>query len=494
MITRATMAPIAQNALLALVEERSGQRVSSCYQCGKCTAGCPVAQTVDHGPREVMRAVQLGSREVALGNELIWFCLTCHTCTVRCPRQIEVAAVMETLRLEAIASGTRPAVRDLALFHRLLLASVQRTGHAYELGVAGLYTLLSGHPLANAGLAPRLLAKGKLDLLPTRTPAATEMAGIFARAAGGAVPPAKVPALVADQARPAAAPSSATRAFSYFPGCSLHSMAAEYDAANRLVARALDIELRELSDWTCCGASSAHATNKLLGYALPARNLGLAADTGLPLAVPCPSCYARLKSTAHDLGDGALRTSVEGVVGRSLAGETSVLPILATLQPEDVAAATRRPLAGLRVACYYGCLFVRPGAVTQFDDEENPQTMDRLLTAAGAETIDWAFKTECCGAAMGVPRPEVVRRLAGRILAAAKRQGADCIAVACPLCQSNLDQRQGEISRALGEEVRLPVIYFSQLLGLALGLPSAQLLFQRHLTDPRPLLRAKGLA
>jgi heterodisulfide reductase subunit B len=256
----------------------------------------------------------------------------------------------------------------------------------------------------------------------------------------------------------------------------------------------LGIELREIEDWTCCGASSAHSTSKLLGYALPARNLQLADEMGLPLTTPCPACFSRLKFATHDLRDGKLRGMVSEALGKEFRNKATVLPILGAVMPEDVRPAVQKPLAGLKVACYYGCVFVRPGKVAEFDDEENPQSMDRLLAAAGAETIDWAFKTECCGASMAIPRPEVVHRLTGRILAAAKRLGADCIAVPCPMCHANLDQRQGEISRALGEQMSIPVLYFTQLLGLALGQAASTMMFERHFTNPMPMLRDKGLA
>lgn len=176
-----TVAPTAKSTLLALVDEHSGQRVMSCYQCGKCTAGCPMAHTVDVGPRQVMRAVQMGMREMALSNELIWMCLFCQTCSVRCPRQIDVAGVMETLRLIAVAEGLRPAVKDMAVFDRVFLTSVKRGGRVFELGVGGLYNLLSGRPLTNAGLVPRMLAKRKLGLLPTRAKGAAAVQAIFER-------------------------------------------------------------------------------------------------------------------------------------------------------------------------------------------------------------------------------------------------------------------------------------------------------------------------
>jgi len=178
-----TVAPTAKSSLLALVDKQSGQRVMSCYQCGKCTAGCPMAYAVDAGPRQVIRAVQLGMRDMALGNEMIWMCLSCQTCSVRCPREIDVAGVMETLRLLAVAEGLRPAVKDIEIFDRVFLTSVKRGGRLFELGVGGLYNLLSGRPLTNAGLLPRMLAKRKLGLLPPRAKGAAEVKAIFERVA-----------------------------------------------------------------------------------------------------------------------------------------------------------------------------------------------------------------------------------------------------------------------------------------------------------------------
>jgi heterodisulfide reductase subunit B2 len=286
----------------------------------------------------------------------------------------------------------------------------------------------------------------------------------------------------------------ATRSYAYYPGCSLHASAKEYDVSTRMVMGRLGIDLREIENWTCCGASSAHAASKLLGYALPARNLQIAEQMGLPLMSSCAACFSRLKATTHDLArDLKMLAAVNEAIDRPFLNSVEVTPILGALVPEEVAAAARRPLEGLKVACYYGCLFVRPGEVVGFDDEEDPRSMDRLLAAAGAETVDWAFKTECCGASMAVPRPGEVERLSGRVLAAAKRLGADCVAVACPLCHANLDQRQGSIGAKLGKDMTLPVLYFTQLLGLALGFPAREMMLERHFADPRPMLRAKGL-
>ncbi|MFH1484593.1 MAG: heterodisulfide reductase-related iron-sulfur binding cluster, partial [Chloroflexota bacterium] len=153
-----------------------------------------------------------------------------------------------------------------------------------------------------------------------------------------------------------------------------------------------------------------------------------------------------------------------------------------------------RSLNALKVACYYGCLSVRPKEIAEADSVENPQIIDRLMKLVGAEPVDWAFKTECCGASMPFPRPDMVVKLAHKILANAKGNGAECLVVACPMCHANLDMRQREIEAKYRDEVGLPVIYFTQLLALAAGIPASKLLFEKHFTDPMPLLREKGLA
>jgi heterodisulfide reductase subunit C len=174
--------PVAKSGLLATVDEHSGQRIMSCYQCGKCTAGCPVAGVVALGPRQVIRAVQLGMREPALGNDMIWMCLSCQTCSVRCPREIDVAAVMEALRLLAVAQRVPSPVEDIAVFHRVFLGLVKRSGRVYELGLGALYNLLSKRPLTNATLLPKMLVRGKLPLMPTSVRGKADVKAIFERA------------------------------------------------------------------------------------------------------------------------------------------------------------------------------------------------------------------------------------------------------------------------------------------------------------------------
>jgi heterodisulfide reductase subunit B len=281
-----------------------------------------------------------------------------------------------------------------------------------------------------------------------------------------------------------------TTRYAYYPGCTLKTGAKEYDLSTRQVFKALGLELKEIDDWACCGASSAHGTDHLLAIALPARELAKAERMGMPAVAPCAACFCRMKSTLHALRDPATRDAVSVIIGGPAPDKAQALhPIQVLDGMADVK--YPRPLSGLKVACYYGCMLVRPAEVMQFDDIENPMMMDRVLRRAGMETVDWQFKTECCGAGHALPHPDVTWKLSQRILEQAKQAGADCVAVACPLCQSNLDF-QDVSRRKHGSDLVMPVVYFTQLLGLALGVPEADLGFNRLFTDPRPMLRQKG--
>lgn len=284
------------------------------------------------------------------------------------------------------------------------------------------------------------------------------------------------------------------RVYAYYPGCTLHSTAKEYDVSARLVCQSLGIELRELEDWTCCGASSAHSTSDLLSIALPARELQAAEEMGLPLAVACAMCFSRLKFAIHELNDQATLGLVSDIIGGELRNTIEVVHLLKVLEEEKEDLPLKRPLTGLKVACYYGCLLVRPRDILDFDDEENPQIMDHLIEALGAQSIDWGFKTECCGASLPLTRKDIVLTLSHRILHQAKQLGADCLAVACPMCHSNLDTTQREIEAKYKDGVGLPILYFTQLVGLAMGFSPKQLLLNKHLTDPLPMLKEKELA
>lgn len=285
-----------------------------------------------------------------------------------------------------------------------------------------------------------------------------------------------------------------TNVYAYYPGCTLHSTAKEYDVSARAVCKQMGIELQELEGWTCCGASSAHTTNEMLATTLPARDLRSAEATGLPLAVACAMCFNRLKHTQHALADQAVADRTARAIGGSLANKTEVVHLLQILDERRNSLAITRPLKGLKVASYYGCLLVRPHEITEFDDPENPQMMDRLMAALGAQPLEWDFKTACCGASLPLSRQDIVVKLSYRILGQAKKLGADCVAVACPMCQMNLDAYQNEMTKQYGAKLNMPVLYFTQIAGLAMGLTPAALDLDKHFTDPMPMLKNKGLA
>ena len=273
---------------------------------------------------------------------------------------------------------------------------------------------------------------------------------------------------------------------SYYPGCALHGTALEYDESTRAVAKLLDLELVELPDWSCCGASSAHATDENLARDLAARNLSIAEGQGMDLIVPCAACYSRLKAAEKKLqadrkADGGFRV-LNPLEFLFLSGLSLRLQEL-----------IKRPLTGLKVACYYGCLLVRPPGVTGAAHHEYPEEMDRLMELVGAEPVPWSYKTDCCGGSLVLTRTEIVMRLTTRLFERAVEAGAEAMVVACPLCQSNLDSRQEELSRETGNHYELPVFYFTELIGLAVGHANVNTWLRRHFVDPRQLLAAKGL-
>jgi heterodisulfide reductase subunit B2 len=282
-------------------------------------------------------------------------------------------------------------------------------------------------------------------------------------------------------------------AYAYYPGCSLHGTANDYSSSTEAVCRALGIELRELDDWNCCGASSAHATNPWLAHGLVGRNLRLVEQTGLKdLVLPCAACYARFKETQHALADAGTAAKIAEVVGAPVPTDLTIEPLLAIVsQPactEKLRASVVRPLTGLKIAPYYGCLLTRPPQVTHFDDPEEPETLDQLLRLVGAEVVRWPGKTACCGSSLALTRTDVVLDLSHQLLAWAEEAGADAIATACPMCHSNLDIRQGQMRRAKVGDHKLPVFYFTELVGLALGLGVKELGITKHMTDATRLV------
>ncbi|SMC23517.1 heterodisulfide reductase subunit B [Desulfacinum hydrothermale DSM 13146] len=280
----------------------------------------------------------------------------------------------------------------------------------------------------------------------------------------------------------------------YYPGCSLEGTARDYAASIQGVCEMLHVELRELDDWNCCGATAAHSLNRRLAVELPGRNLVLAEKQGLSeLVVPCALCFNRLKTAEKALlGPQAHRFSL------SYEGSVHVVDLLDFLaRPKRIRWMKThrvRSLEGLRAVCYYGCMVNRPPKVTNAPSWENPTNMDDLLSALGVQVLDWPFKTDCCGASHSVGRPDLVTTLTGRLFSRALAQGANCIVVSCQMCQANLDMFQERVARERKEAFHLPVFYFTDLMALALGDPRAAGWARRHLVDPMPLLEALGLA
>jgi len=280
---------------------------------------------------------------------------------------------------------------------------------------------------------------------------------------------------------------------SYYPGCSLHGTAREYDESVQAVSKTLGVELKELSGWNCCGATSAHSTNDYLATALPARNLELAERAGMDLVVPCAACYQRLKVAEKKMKEGFI---AEGMSAQ-YKGNTHIKHILDFLWErvpvKEIREKVKKPLQGIRPVCYYGCYTVRPPNVTGAQRWEDPQAMDLLLKSMGAEVQYWSYKTDCCGGGLSFTRPEIARSLVRKLFDMAEEAGADCIVVSCPLCHANLDTHQKQISQEAGRKYAVPILYFTELMGLAFGNPEARKWFGRHLTDPTAFLQQRNL-
>jgi heterodisulfide reductase subunit B len=279
---------------------------------------------------------------------------------------------------------------------------------------------------------------------------------------------------------------------SFFPGCSLEGTAREYGESIEAVCESLSVELQELPDWTCCGASSAHCTSEYLSLALPARNLLEAEKSDQDLVTPCAACFSRLKAA-----EKALTGQSKVDVGIPLKGKTSIHHILEFLSRENFLEEIEKkitlPLKNLKAVSYYGCLLVRPPGVTQVENFEDPRTLDTLINLLGGESVFWPYKTECCGGSLVLSKVDIVRKLNGRLLDMAREAEADCIVTACPLCQANLDTRQEEIEAEKGTKYNIPIFYFTELIGLAFGSKDISKWMSRHFVDPRPLLEAKKL-
>jgi heterodisulfide reductase subunit B len=284
----------------------------------------------------------------------------------------------------------------------------------------------------------------------------------------------------------------------YFPGCSLHATAREYAESLNAIAPALDLQFQEVNDWACCGATAAHSTNRLLSVALPARTLLLAEKQSLDrVFAPCAACYNRLASARHAVAQNKeIADQVQTLLGQDFKNSVAVLSIAQLLS--DMTAQIRgnckKPLKNLKVACYYGCLLVRPPEICKFDDPESPSSMEYIAAATGATPVRWDMALECCGGGFSLSRTASVVRLSRSILQSARKAGAQAIVVACPMCHSNLDFRQQAINKRDNDSEPMPIIFLSQLVGLGLGLDPIQLGLERHFISPKPILDFIGAA
>lgn len=281
----------------------------------------------------------------------------------------------------------------------------------------------------------------------------------------------------------------------YYPGCALTkgSSSAEYGMSVKSVAKTLSIDLVEIDDWNCCGASAAHQTNHMLALSLSARNITIASNAGFEdLLVPCPACSLRFISAQKEINENdELRKKVEDTIETPYKDSVKVLNFIEFVKKyclEHLAENVKKKPEGLKVVCYYGCLLVRPPKVVNFDDPNNPMTMDEVLGAIDVEAVDWEYKTECCGGGLALSRPDVVEKLVNDIMRNAVEAGASAIVVSCPLCHANLDLKQVGSSEKYNLKYNLPVIYLSEMIGIALGVSSKQLGLGKHFVDTAPVV------
>lgn len=470
-----------QTDLARHIQEQCGENVTLCYQCKKCTVGCPVAKYFDLSPHQILRAAQFGQKELILNSKTIWLCAACETCATRCPQRIDITRIMDVFKIMARQEGVRPRVQAVPFFYNAALHGIHLFGRMYELGMMGelyLRLLLTGELdlrqliRYDLPIAWRMVRMGKLKLLPT---------------------------LARPQPRPTSPMLTESKqhgvdAIAYYPGCSLHGTAMEYDLSTRAVAERLGLELVEPRGWTCCGTTPTHSTDHLLSTVMPLHNLALIEDNGgTYVTMPCPSCFHRHRVAIRDVRDDeALAGQVKAQTGYLPSSEMTVDHLLATMTErvgyERIAQAVTRPLTGLRVVCYYGCVITRPPEITGVANYEYPMNMDRLMKVLGAEPLDWSYKTECCGVSLAITQLPIALETSRKVLQDALAVGAQAVVVACPLCHSNLDLRQQQINEQYGDQFHIPVLYFTQLIGLALGLVPKELGMDKHFISPFELL------
>ena len=449
-----------------LILGSTGSNPNKCYQCIKCTSGCPLVDEFDLATHQVMRSVQFNDTTV-LESRAIWMCASCHTCTTRCPQQIDVSGVMDTLRIESRRRGIEPAVPEIAKFNELFMRSIRIFGRVWELGLATAFNMALRQPFRDSKLGRRMFTRGKMKFLPH-----------FARG----------------KARPGE-PATNPNAVGYFPGCSLNATSVEYGKSVKSMARALDIELVEPPDWVCCGSSPAHATDAQLARLMPMKTVAAVEQMGLgTLTSPCSACFSRFKHAELATRENeAVRGEISKALDYDYKGSVEVRHLLDVIVEhaglDAIKERVRQPLEGLRVACYYGCLITRPTGVTAAENPEYPVKMDRLIKALGGQTVEWSRKTDCCGGSLAITKTDAAVGLIRNIIEDARSCGAEAIVTMCPICHLNLDSRQDEI----GDDPEIPIFQATQLMALAFGQGEDGAALGNNLIDPKPYLRKKRM-
>jgi heterodisulfide reductase subunit B len=473
---------ISRNDLARQVEHDCGQNVYLCFQCKKCTAGCPVVDHFDLVPHRLVRAVQLGQKEKVLQSKTIWLCAGCEACSTRCPQGVDIPRVVDSLRIMAAREGVKPAIPPIPAFYSSALRGIKLFGRMYEAGLMGELYL-------------RMALSGDLDynqLFSNDLPLAVSL---FKMGKLSPLPPLRRSARHGHKT----APDGDRHQVAYYPGCSLHGTSVEYDMSIQAIAEDIGLELVEPDGWVCCGTTPAHSTDHVLSTIMPMKTLARVEQSGHSrVTVPCPSCYNRMCAAVHGVANEPdLKERVQAELKYTPSPELKVEHLLTTIDElvgaERVRAAVTRTLDGLKAVCYYGCVITRPPELTGAAEYEYPMSMDRLMQAVGVETLDWSYKTECCGGSLVFTQLPVVMDMCRKMLDDARRRGAEAIIVACPLCQVNLDSRQRQIGETYGQEYDLPILYFTQLMGLAFGLQPGTLGLDKHVISAKPLLQEKGI-
>jgi len=288
----------------------------------------------------------------------------------------------------------------------------------------------------------------------------------------------------------------------YYPGCVIPTSGKEFDMSTKEVFQAVGIDLVEVEDWSCCGASVAYSQDNLLALALPARNLAIAEKEGLEMTTPCPVCsYWLWKTQEEALQNGSIKEKINqaldgtGLKYRGDIGAKHVLEvILGDIGVKKIKEKVVKPLAGLKVVPYYGCYIVRPSRKERFDSPENPTAMDDLIEAVGATTVPWDMKTKCCGGSVMVSQEGIMLKLTYDLLKKAKSLGADCIITPCQQCNLSLDAKQRDVEKAYNDKIDIPILYFTQLLGLAFGISPKKLGLDKNIVPVKKLLESMGIA